>query len=149
MSSKRMEAGDDDDDLDDFVLPKKRKRVSENVPAPGPTLSRFAEPVTDEQVREAEKGYVPPNTSKANTWAKRLFANWMEERNALLIEKDRKSSDIGPFNVLGDGSDEELSKWISRFLLEVRIVKGEEYPPSTLNCLLCVAKSRPRDPPDS
>ena len=47
-------------------------------------VSRFAAPVSEEEVKEAAKGMVSSNTKKNNAWAERTFDAWVQERNKLM-----------------------------------------------------------------
>ena len=58
-----------------------RRRRSLPVSYPQGKASKFAAPVSEQEVKEAAKGVVPSNTKKNNTWAERTFDAWVQERN--------------------------------------------------------------------
>ena len=54
-----------DDDLEDFQPLRKKPR--------------FKAPLTDDEMANVSKGFVPPNTRKNTTWAMRVFIEWKAE----------------------------------------------------------------------
>ena len=45
------------------------------------TTPRFASPVLPSKMDTIYRGYVPPNTKKATSWAVRAFEQWRDQRN--------------------------------------------------------------------
>ena len=65
-----MEQPDDDDD---FQPPKKKHsekaRANEAIRAP----RRFASPVSDEHLSNAQERFIPGNTEKSTMWSRKVF----------------------------------------------------------------------------
>ena len=99
---------------------KKGKRSKTSSPK---SSSRFASPVSSPTMRKICKGYVPPNTDKATTWAVRVFNSWRQER-------DKTSTEKCPESLLGSTDVASLNRWLSRFVVECRREDGRPYPPS-------------------
>ena len=71
-------AADDASD-DDFEQPHQKRGKKA-------TKSRFREPATNKEIEVLSKGYVPANTRKNTTWARRVFTEWRAERNKIQTE---------------------------------------------------------------
>ena len=123
--------------LDPPTPPKKKLKLSLNRKKTVSTselstlkASRFAAPVSEEEVKEAAKGVVPSNTKKNNAWAERSFDAWVQERNKLM------PGDPVPTDLLQCHDTSIVSKYLKYFVLEARTQDGKKYPPSTLRSLL-------------
>ena len=107
-----------DDASDDDFEPPHQKRGKKA------TKSRFRAPATNKEMEVLSKGYVPANTRKNTTWARRVFTEWRAERNKIQTEACLMD--------LFDKPDvSRLNYWLSRFVTEVRRQDGDPYPPKT------------------
>ena len=107
-----------DDDLEDFQPLRKKPR--------------FKAPLTDDEMANVSKGFVPPNTRKNTTWAMRVFIEWKAERNKAA------GSPLCPDNLLERPNPAQINTWLSRFVTEARKQNGEPYPPRTMHQILLV-----------
>ena len=107
-----------------------KKKPASASELPSQKASRFAAPVSEEEVEEAGKGVVPSNTKKNNAWAERTFDAWVEERNKLM------PGDPVPTDLLQCRDTSVVSKYLKYFVLETRTQDGKKYPPSTLRLFL-------------
>ena len=94
-----------------------------------PSSSRFADPVSEEELTEAAKGVVPSNTKKNNCWAERTFNAWVEQRNKV------KPNSV-PTNLLTCHDSAKVCKYMRCFVLEARTQEGKKYPPGTIRSIL-------------
>ena len=108
MDSKKEKCGENS---------KKRHRLS---------LSRFASPLTANEMTKVCEGFTPQNTTKNTDRALRVFQEWQKQRDG----------DQCPSDLLECPSAEKLNYWLSRFVIECRRVDGQPYPSSTLYQLL-------------
>ena len=92
-----------------------------------PKSSRFATPITDEEVVELRKMAIPKRTMQDTQYCIRQWEAWRDHRNL--------SGLVVPS--LCDMDTQSLSHWLTRFVLEVRKVNGSEYPPNTLHHIVC------------
>ena len=91
---------------------------------------RFANFVTDEELADFSKGFVPKNTTSSTSWAIRNYKAWEEARNTSYPSKKV------PPNLLRTTDKALLNEWLSRYVVETRNKSGAHYPPSTLYQLL-------------
>ena len=78
----------DPDDLDDFVIPSRKKKKSNS------SEQRFRSPVSEKELSDARKVFTPPNTAKNYRWAESLFLDWLGQRNAAIRDNgSQKRSD--------------------------------------------------------
>lgn len=93
-----------------------------------PTMSappaRFAIPVTDDEVEKAKESAIPEKTRKDTEWCMRIWQQWRSQR-----ESSSQAVTIPPIISI---DKDQLQYWLCRFVLEVRKVKGECYPPETV-----------------
>ncbi len=137
-------SGDTEEEIDHIMLELSQQLQSsptfelldssptqEQLPAeqdiPVSAASRFATPVTDEEVTEARKMAVPKRTAQDTQYCIRQFESWRDHRNL--------HGSIVPS--LHDLDPCTLSHWLTRFVLEIRKVNGSEYPPNSLHHLVC------------
>ena len=73
--------------------------------------SRFHSP-QKETMEEICKGFVPANTKKATGWAIGVFNSWRAERN-------QRSEEKCPAELLEKPTVKELNYWLPRFVVEV------------------------------
>ena len=91
---------------------------------------RFAPSVNSDDIQKMSTPFVPANTTTSTQWAIRNFQEWTESHNASNPEMCRK-------DLLETCNDpEELSKWLSTYVMATRKGDGEKYTPKTINCLL-------------
>lgn len=75
-----------------------------------------------------------PATMTKIAWAVKLFGDWQRQRN---LRADDPLVDMSPIRVnLNNMTADELNFSISRFIVEVRKVNGDEYPGTTLKELV-------------
>ena len=77
------------------------------------TTTRFASPVSPSKMDTICRGYLPPNTKKATSWAVRAFEQWRDQRS-------KKSSKECPSDLLEKPTADSLNHWLSRFVVEAR-----------------------------
>ncbi len=116
-----------------------RKR-STNEPSPQPCKKPALEPLPSNSARYAKasqheiellaKPYTPKKTESSTEWSVRTFKHWVTEHNN--NEKENKI----PEDILEKMEHKTLKKWLAVFLVEVRKVSGQPYPPTTLNNIL-------------
>ena len=94
---------------------------------PGTSNSRFAIPMSNEEVIKARQRAVPKRTMYDTQYCIRQWEAWRDHRN--------REGPIVPS--LLDMDSQTLSEWLTRFILEVRKINGSEYPPNTLYHLVC------------
>ena len=92
-------------------------------PRPSSTSSRFATPITEEEITEKRKSAIPDKTKKDTQYCISVWEEWREHR------RQTTSSTIPPLNSI---TPSELQYWLLRFIHEVRKKNGSEYPPNTL-----------------
>ena len=88
------------------------------------TSARFASPVSDNDIMQLKLSQINKNTAKNTNWSFSVFESWRNER----------SNDIPELHNMGKAT---MAFWLTRFIMEVRNAKGEEYPPKTLYQLIC------------
>ena len=129
-SDSEAEPGSETGELDEYALPHDIMEAFlvdiEPKAAPPP---HFAPPMSDNAVQEAKKAAVPKTTQRDTTWCISLWNEWRDDRNSR--SEEQVPSDICAL------SPEELQRWLSRFMLEVRKMDGKEYCPDTLYHIVC------------
>ena len=103
--------------------------------------SRFRSPQKRETMQEICKGFVPANTKKATGWAIGVFNSWRAERN-------QRSEEKCPAQLLEKPTVKELNYCLSRFVVEVRRGDQQPYPPTSISNILSslYRYSREHDP---
>ena len=99
--------------------------VKQKLISAGDDGSRFAEPVTEEDLLRKIGDAIPKSTRKSTKWAVSTWQEWSSYR------KKKASEPVAPPPLDGI-SDEDLSLWLPRFIMEVRNQKGELYNGGTL-----------------
>ncbi|XP_021339256.1 zinc finger MYM-type protein 3-like [Mizuhopecten yessoensis] len=89
------------------------------------TGSRFAEPLTEENVMPLIQSSKSSNTESKVRWAVNLFRDWQKERRTTGYIEELQ-------NDILDMTDSELNTALTFFVAEVRKVNGEEYRGNTL-----------------
>ena len=74
------------------------------------------------------------NTAKNDVWASNVFQDWVKERNVRFPDS---TNDQCPENILETSDAEQLARYLSWFVIEVRKRNGSRYPPSTIHLILC------------
>ena len=93
---------------------------------------RFADPLTDFDVKQQQKNAIPMKTRKSNNWAVGLWKEWAENRNTKIQTTVEPGYPI-PTTIGGFDKDYSLMDyWLQRFILEIRRKDGNPYPPNTL-----------------
>ena len=110
---------------DDFRSPKKKKRCTRKVESRFPTMS-------DEEMVEISKVFVPSNTVKNTQWALSCFREWRSARNSAPGDGQR----LCPADLLESPVVEDLNYWLSRFVAEVRNQEGKSYTPRSIHQIL-------------
>ena len=91
-----------------------------------PSTSRFGPLVSASDIVSRQKASVPANTRMNSNWAMNV---WREYRS-------KQNPSDAPSYILTMGVN-DLDKWLSRFVLEVRRKDGKVYPPNSLHQLCC------------
>ena len=73
--------------------------------------SRFADPVTEEEIIEHRQSAVPKKTNEDTKYCTKVWKNWCKERH------QHYQCQIPPFE---DITNHQLQQWLIRFVLEVR-----------------------------
>ena len=95
--------------------------------------TRFSVPVSEEELLQKVQAAVPRNTRNATSWAHAVWTDWIA---------GRQSASGADFPVPLQGiSNEQLSYWMPRFVVEARNQKGKQYTPTSLYAL-CVGIQR-------
>ena len=138
------------DDEDDFQPSKKKHKnryqaLAEKSNKAKRAPRRFDSLVSGEELSKAPERSIPGNTGKTTKWAQKVFVEWLGARNKRALDRNGSSSiEIGKWNLLDAGYDEELCKLISLFLLKAHRKDGEKDPPATLHSILCDLKHAAR-----
>ena len=93
-----------------------------------PTNKRFAAPVTSNAVQQSKDAAVPERTRRDTEWCIKLWNLWSSQRPCTSTD-----TAIPPITAL---NNEQLQHWLCRFVLEVRKVNGQHYPPATLHHII-------------
>ena len=94
-------------------------------PCATPATPRFAQPKTDKEIVQARAEGVPVKTQQDTKYCVGLREEWREHRN------QATAANIAPLTQLNHS---KLQHWLTRFVLEVRMKKGEEFPPNHICC---------------
>ena len=87
--------------------------------------------LSSKQLGSLSKPSTPKNTKTATKWALDNFYSWMRQRN-----NTANTADEYPESILEDMDPKMLNMWLSAYIAGTRKVKGEPYPPATLQSLL-------------
>ena len=109
-------------DLDDFIMPAKKKAKSS---------SRFRERRGAPEIAQMVKGYTPGNTAKSTSWAFKVFTSWRAETSEGAL-----SGNECPRDLLETGDVAKLNEWLPLFVSEVRRQDGHPYPPKRIHQIL-------------
>ena len=91
--------------------------------------SRFVRK-TEKEMEIIMRGYVPENTEKNTSWARKCFSEWVFQRNENF--PDEKC----PEDILERQDVDEIGKWFPTFITEVRRSDGQPYPPRSIHQIL-------------
>ncbi|XP_011408935.1 PREDICTED: zinc finger MYM-type protein 2-like [Amphimedon queenslandica] len=80
--------------------------------------------VTEEEILAKIKGAVPRTTKRSTEWAVSVWRKWRDSK--------RLASDSEYPPELDFITNEEVNRWLARFVFEVRTLKGEEYSGESL-----------------
>lgn len=95
--------------------------------------SRFAEPLTENDIDSMINDNTPNGTKQKEKWAMNAFKMWLNERNRQgLIEG------MHVFKQVDDLLDSELDYLLSFFILELRNENGERYKSSSLKNVIAM-----------
>jgi hypothetical protein len=95
--------------------------------------SRFADPLTEEDIKEKVKEKIPAGTKQKEKWAIGLLKSWQAERNSQGIVTGNHV-----FKNVDDFTAGDLDYVLSFFILEVRNEKGERYKSNTLKGMIAM-----------
>ena len=95
----------------------------EHLPQPKAKPRKFAPPKTEQEIETARKGAIPKKTQSDTKYCIGMWNEWKWNRLAYYGENIPDIAEI---------PSAELSKLLSRFILEVRKKNGEEFPPDSL-----------------
>ena len=94
-------------------------------------MSRFADPVSQEEMEVAAQGVVSDNTKRNNEWAANNLAEWAKGR------AQKSPEEHVPDNLLSCSDEKLLCKRLCRYVMETRQASGKPYPPKSIYALLC------------
>lgn len=112
-------------------------------------INRFRKPFTEDEEHRLLSDTVPKNTQNSTKWAVKIFEEWQksrQEKSPKLFKSASLSTSLDLSKVrdlstpLESMSAETLNLWLSRFVEEVRNLKGQRYPPRTIYVLICGLK---------
>ena len=83
-----------------------------------------------EEIKSMSTPAQPKTTVYSTNWALKNFEDWKKNRN--LCHPD----DQVPKDLMENGNEVEICKWLSLYIIETRSCKGEPYPPKSLYQLL-------------
>ena len=83
-----------------------------------PTSSRFAPPISDEDIVQRRKSAVPKKTNKDTKYCTKVWEEWCQYR------REYHHSNIPTLHHI---TRTQFQHWLTRFLLEVRKKDGTEY----------------------
>ena len=92
-----------------------------------PSSSRYAQPKTDKEIREARKNAIPSSTQQDTKYCIRLWEDWTEHRQSSTGATIKPITDMSPI---------ELQHWLTQFILEIRKRDGSEYTPNSLHHII-------------
>ena len=111
----------EDEDMENFEPPPTKKKKKD----------RFRPPISEDELAEISKGFVPPNTKKNSDWGMRVFLEWRAQRN------ERVDDTKCPNDLLDRPAEPEvINQWLAKFVAEVRKMDGQPYPPKTIHQIL-------------
>jgi hypothetical protein len=114
------------------IQPRRLSQLEAPHLAPHPSR-RFAKPLTREQARQQTQPYIPKRMQQCNTWALGVFKSWADSRNQETpVDAPKCATDL----LQAQHPLAKVDLWLALFVLEVRRVDGEYYPPSTLQNIL-------------
>ena len=96
----------------------------------GGDVKQFAEPKSDAEVDQLRRQGIPANTLKGTKWAVNVWRDWTAYRWSVCHPLD-----FPPH--LYVCSNEELNRWLSKFVVEVRRKDGKPCPPQSLYQICC------------
>lgn len=108
----------------------KKARPSGKRKAPLSPSSRFNKTSTEAEIVKSSKGVIPPSTARSTKWARRVFQEWVVQRNKRSEEKFPEDLFDKPH------SAEIICNCLQRFVVEARREDGTRYPPKTIYQLL-------------
>ena len=109
---------------------KKAHSASGKKKAPLSPSSRFNKTCDEAEIVKSSKGVVPQNTARSTNWARRVFQEWVTQKN-------KRSEEKFPTDLFDNShSAEIICKCLQRFVLEARREDSTPYPPKTVYQLL-------------
>lgn len=133
-----------EDDSEDFVTEvqdSKRKKLSlksakRPKPVPLAPSNRFNVTVSEDELAQSSKGWIPTNTARSTGWANQ---SWASQRN-------KHCEDQCPEDLLDkEYPPSVMCNVLQKFITEARREDGSSYPPKTLYQLLCGLLRRSRN----
>ena len=94
-----------------FILASQQSERDDNEHDVATRKKRFGSPISESDILKQIGDAVPANTQKTTLWAVRTWKDWSAQR--------KESGDEVPC-CLEVATDEDVNKWLARFVLEVR-----------------------------
>ena len=94
--------------------------------------SRFAPPVSNEELAQRKIDRIPLKTRQQNVWATNVYQEWATNRNKLPETILDIRAPVPLRDELGTCDLSNMDYWFSRFIIEARRKDGTPYPPNTL-----------------
>ena len=126
-----------DEELDELFLvcnssfeqPAKRPKLGDCAIGPSSTATAqiFAPPKTEQEIQQARIGAIPKKTQSDTKYCIGMWDEWRYHRLVNYQDNILEITEI-PWP--------DLSKLLSRFILEARKKNGDEFPPSTLHHII-------------
>ena len=113
------------------AIKKKRLSLSRKQPLQELNTTRFGSPTKSDTYLSAAEGVIPDNTRLNTKWAISTFLSWIKERNDRVDASEQLDTAI-----LSSKDTDEISRVLRLFVLEVRKVDGERYPPGSIRNLV-------------
>ena len=114
-------------DIDDLVGDHARDDLRPEI---NNETGRFADPVTDQYIKELIDNQENKNTKKNTNWSIRVFEKWRLYRNAGV----NANNPVPELKTMNAG---EVNFFLGRFVLEARKQDGSEYPTHSLYYIIC------------
>jgi hypothetical protein len=89
--------------------------------------------MSEEEMAEISKVFVPANTAKNTQWAVSVFREWRSARSSSPDDGQK----VCPADLLENPVVEDLNYWLARFVAEVRSQDGKPYTPRSIHQILC------------
>ena len=124
----------DNDKRHDGDPSRKKAQIADDMTVVSDKSNRFDVLLSNEELNEYSKGFVPKNTESNTKWAVSNFEAWREWHNK------SNPGDPVPADLLCLNDSILLNKWLSLYVVETRKVDGSRFPSKSIDLLLAGIK---------